>query len=165
VRIPDSMVEENERILVDGFYAEVTLGYDSVIAQEKSGRPFGIEALRPIQISRADVLDTLYDGRAKFETPNDWIDFLLRSVGFEPAEFDERAKRVALLRMVPFSERNYNLVELGPRGTGKSHLFQQISPYAHLISGGKATNRGPHVREHGQRPARARLPVRRHLFR
>ena len=132
------MVEENERILFDGFYAEVTLGY-SVIAQEKSGRPFGIEALRPIQISRADVLDTLYDGRAKFETPNDWIDFLLRSVGFEPAEFDERAKRVALLRMVPFIERNYNLVELWPRGTGKSHLFQQISPYAHLISGGKAT--------------------------
>jgi ATP-dependent Lon protease len=64
---------------------------------------------------------------------------LLRSVGLEPAEFDERAKRVALLRMVPFVERNYNLVELGPRGTGKSHLFQQVSPYAHLISGGKAT--------------------------
>jgi ATP-dependent Lon protease len=139
VRIPDSMVEENERILIDGFYAEVTLGYDSVIAQEKSGRPFGIEALRPIQMSRADVLDTLYDGRAKYESLSDWIDFLLRSVGFEPAEFDERARRVALLRMVPFVERNYNLVELGPRGTGKSHLFQQISPYAHLISGGKAT--------------------------
>jgi ATP-dependent Lon protease len=139
VRIPDSLVEENERILIDGFYAEVTLGYDSIIAQEKNGRPFGIEALRPIQMSRADVLDTFFEGRAKFETPNDWIDFLLRSVGFEPAEFDERAKRVALLRMVPFVERNYNLVELGPRGTGKSHLFQQVSPYAHLISGGKAT--------------------------
>src|SRR4051812_13439586 len=139
VRISDSIVEENERILIDGFYAEVTLAYDSIIAQEKNGRPFGIEALRPIQMSRADVLDTFLEGRAKFETPNDWLDFLLRSVGFEPAEFDERAKRVALLRMVPFVERNYNLVELGPRGTGKSHLFQQISPYAHLISGGKAT--------------------------
>ena len=139
VRIPDSIVEENDRILIDGFYAEVTLTYDSVIAQEKSGRPFGIEALRPIQMSRADVLDTLYDGRAKFETTNDWIDFLLRSIGFEPSEFNERAKRVALLRIVPFVERNFNLVELGPRGTGKSHLFQQISPYAHLISGGKAT--------------------------
>src|SRR5436190_14925036 len=63
----------------------------------------------------------------------------MRSSGFEPAEFNERAKRVALLRMIPFVERNYNMVELGPRGTGKSHLFQQISPYAHLISGGKAT--------------------------
>lgn len=139
VRIPDSLVEENERILIDGFYAEITLAYDSVIAQEKNGRPFGIAALRPIQMSRADVLDTLREGRARFETTVDWIDFLLRSVGFEPTEFDERAKRVALLRMVPFVERNYNFVELGPRGTGKSHLFQQVSPYAHLISGGKAT--------------------------
>jgi ATP-dependent Lon protease len=139
VRIPDNIVEENDRILIDGFYAEVTLTYDSIIAQEKNDRPFGIEALRPIQMSRADVLDTLYDGRARFDDIKDWIDFLLRSIGFEPAEFSERAKRVALLRMVPFVERNYNLVELGPRGTGKSHLFQQVSPYAHLISGGKAT--------------------------
>ena len=69
----------------------------------------------------------------------EWIDFLLRSIGLEPSAFNERAKRVVLLRMIPFVERNYNLVELGPRGTGKSHLFQQISPYAHLISGGKAT--------------------------
>jgi ATP-dependent Lon protease len=139
VGIPDNIVEENDRILIDGFYAEVTLTYDSVIAEEKNGRPFGIEALRPIQMSRADVLDTFYGGRSKFESTSDWVDFLLRSVGFEPSEFDERAKRVALLRMVPFVERNYNLVELGPRGTGKSHLFQQVSPYAHLISGGKAT--------------------------
>src|SRR6476646_8502958 len=139
VRIPDNIVEENDRILIDGFYAEVTLTYDSVIAEEKNGRPFGIGALRPIQMSRADVLDTLYQGRSKFESTSDWVDFLLRSAGFEPGEFDERAKRVALLRMAPFVERNYNLVELGPRGTGKSHLFQQVSPYAHLISGGKAT--------------------------
>jgi ATP-dependent Lon protease len=139
VRIPDNIVEDNDRILIDGFYAEVTLTYDSVIAEEKNGRPFGIEALRPIQMSRADVLDTFYEGRSKFESTSDWIDFLLRSAGFEPSEFDEKAKRVALLRMVPFVERNYNLVELGPRGTGKSHLFQQVSPYAHLISGGKAT--------------------------
>lgn len=139
VRISDSIVEENERILIDGFYAEVTLAYDSVIAQEKSGHPFGIEALRPIQMSRADVLQMYYDGRKRVEKLDDWIDFLLRSVGFEPTELDDRAKRVAILRMVPFVERNYNLVELGPRGTGKSHLFQQVSPYAHLISGGKAT--------------------------
>jgi ATP-dependent Lon protease len=64
---------------------------------------------------------------------------LLRSVGFEPASLPERAKDALLLRMVPFVERNYNLVELGPRGTGKSHLFQQVSPYAHFNSGGKAT--------------------------
>ena len=65
--------------------------------------------------------------------------FLLRSIGIEPTALSERARNAYLLRMVPFVERNYNMVELGPRGTGKSHLFQQISPYAHLISGGKAT--------------------------
>jgi ATP-dependent Lon protease len=138
VRIADELVRENERMLTDGFYAEVTLSYDAVVAQEYGGRPFAIDALRPIQMSKSDVLEVLARGRAKF-TCAEWIDLLLRSVGLEPASLDERAKRVALLRMVPFVERNYNFVELGPRGTGKSHLYQQISPYSHLISGGKAT--------------------------
>jgi ATP-dependent Lon protease len=138
VRIDDQLVRDNERMLTDGFYAEVTLAYDGIIAQEKGGRPFGVSALRPIQMSKADVLDVYAKARGSFST-NQWIDFLLRSIGLEPASFNERAKRVVLLRMVPFVERNYNLIELGPRGTGKSHLFQQISPYAHLISGGKAT--------------------------
>jgi ATP-dependent Lon protease len=138
VRIDDEMVRENERMLTDGFYAEVTLSYDGIIAQEKGGRPFKVDGLRPIQMSKSDVLDIYIKGRRAFTT-SEWVDFLLRSIGLEPSAFTERAKRVALLRMVPFVERNYNLVELGPRGTGKSHLFQQISPYAHLISGGKAT--------------------------
>ncbi|GIU77524.1 MAG: peptidase [Bryobacteraceae bacterium] len=138
VRIADELVRENERMLTDGFYAEATLSYDAVVAQEYGGRPFAIDALRPIQMSKSDVLEVLARGRAKF-TCAEWIDLLLRSVGLEPASLDERAKRVALLRMVPFVERNYNFVELGPRGTGKSHLYQQISPYSHLISGGKAT--------------------------
>lgn len=138
VRIEDQLVRDNERMLTDGFYAEVNLTYDGIIAQEKGGRPFKVDALRPIQLSKADVLDTYAKARKSFTT-SQWIDFLLRSIGLEPAAFDERAKRVVLLRMIPFVERNYNLVELGPRGTGKSHIFQQISPYAHLISGGKAT--------------------------
>ena len=138
VRIPDEMVRENERMLTDGFYAEVSLNYDAIIAQQNAGRPFGIEALRPIQLSKADALDIYAKGRQAFTT-HEWIDFLLRSIGLEPAGLTERAKGVALLRMIPFVERNFNFVELGPRGTGKSHLFQQISPYAHLISGGKAT--------------------------
>jgi ATP-dependent Lon protease len=138
VRIADELVRENERMLTDGFYAEVTLSYDAVVAQENSGRPFAIDSLRPIQMSKSDALEVLARGRAKFTT-SAWIDLLLRSIGLEPLSLDERAKKVALLRMVPFVERNYNLVELGPRGTGKSHLFQQISPYSHLISGGKAT--------------------------
>ena len=138
VRIDDDLVRENERMLTDGFYAEVTLSYDGIIAQEKGGRPFKADALRPIQMSKSDVLDIYAQARNAFTT-QEWIDFLLRSIGLEPGAFDGRAKRVVLLRMIPFVERNYNLVELGPRGTGKSHLFQQISPYAHLISGGKAT--------------------------
>ena len=138
VRVDDRIVRENERMLTDGFYAEVTVSYDGITAQEQGGRPFAIESLRPIQMSKSDVLDVLARARKTFAT-EEWINFLIRSIGLEPAALSERARRVALLRMIPFVERNFNLVELGPRGTGKSHLFQQISPYAHLISGGKAT--------------------------
>ena len=138
VRIDDGLVGDNERMLTDGFYADIALGYDGAIAQEKDGRPFKVESLRPIQMSKSDVLQVYAGARNAFTTA-EWVDFLLRSIGLEPAAFDERARRVTLLRMVPFVENNYNLVELGPRGTGKSHLFQQISPYAHLVSGGRAT--------------------------
>lgn len=138
VRISPELIKEHERMLTGGFYAEITLGYDAAIAQEKGGRPFGIDALRAIQLSKRDVLASLAEGRKQLSTA-EWRDFLLRSVGVEPDGLNDRAKDALLLRMVPFVERNYNLVELGPRGTGKSHLFQQVSPYAHLISGGKAT--------------------------
>ncbi len=138
VRISPSLVNEHERMLTGGFYAEVTLNYDAAIAQESNGRPFGVEALREIQLSKRDVLDTLAAARKEFTT-QEWKELLLRSTGIEASGLSERQKDAILLRMVPFVERNYNLVELGPRGTGKSHLFQQVSPYAHLISGGKAT--------------------------
>jgi ATP-dependent Lon protease len=138
VRIGDELVRDNERMLTDGFYAEVNLSYDGIGAQENNGRPFRIDSLRPIQMSKSDVLDVLAAGREKFTT-EEWKALLIRSIGLEPAALDVKARRLAILRMVPFVERNYNFVELGPRGTGKSHLFQQISPYAHLISGGKAT--------------------------
>lgn len=138
VRISPQLVNEHERMLTGGFYAEITLGYDAAIAQEKNGRPFGVESLREIQLSKRDVLDILAAARNKFTT-DEWKTFVLRSIGIEPEGLSERAKNAFFLRMVPFVERNYNLVELGPRGTGKSHLFQQVSPYAHLISGGKAT--------------------------
>lgn len=137
-RIEAPLVSEHERMLTGGFYAEITLSYDPVISQEKNGRPFGVDALREIQLSKRDILDLLADAREKFTT-GEWKHFLLRSIGIEAANLSEREKNALLLRMVPFVERNYNLVELGPRGTGKSHLFQQVSPYAHLVSGGKAT--------------------------
>jgi ATP-dependent Lon protease len=138
VRIESEYVNEHERMLTGGFYAEITLSYDAAIAQEKNGRPFGIDSLREIQLSKRDVLDSLANARKNFST-EEWKTLLLRSIGIEPEGLSERQKNIFLLRMVPFVERNYNCVELGPRGTGKSHLFQQISPYAHLISGGKAT--------------------------
>ena len=138
VRISPELVNEHERMLTGGFYAEITLAYDASIAQEKNGRPFSVESLREIQLSKRDVLDALAGARREFTT-EEWKMFLLRSVGINADSLSERAKNAFLLRMVPFVERNYNLVELGPRGTGKSHLFQQVSPHAHLISGGKAT--------------------------
>ena len=137
-RIDAELVSLHERMLTGGFYAEITLSYDTVITQEKSGRPFGVDAIREIQLSKREVLDQLAEARKGF-TSEEWKELLFRSIGIEPQEMSERQKNAMLLRMVPFVERNYNMVELGPRGTGKSHLFQQISPYAHLISGGKAT--------------------------
>lgn len=138
VRISSELVNQHERMLTGGFYAELGVTFDVAIAQEAKGRPFGITSLREIQLSKRDVLETLSKARAEFTT-EEWKLFLLRSIGIEPTGLTERQKNAFLLRMVPFVERNYNLVELGPRGTGKSHLFQQVSPYAHLVSGGKAT--------------------------
>lgn len=138
VRISSELVNQHERMLTGGFYAELGVTFDVAIAQESKGRPFGITSLREIQLSKRDVLDTLAKARREFTT-EEWKEFLLRSIGIEASALSARQKNALLLRMVPFVERNYNLVELGPRGTGKSHLFQQVSPYAHLISGGKAT--------------------------
>jgi ATP-dependent Lon protease len=138
VRISSNLVQDHDRMLTGGFYAEIELSYDAAIAQEHAGRPFGIESLREIQLSKRDVLDIYNRGRAMF-TIEEWKKFLIRSIGLEPDQLSPRTQDVILMRMLPFMERNYNAVELGPRGTGKSHLYQQISPYAHLISGGKTT--------------------------
>ena len=138
VRISSELVNQHERMLTGGFYAELGVMFDVAIAQESKGRPFGITSLREIQLSKRDVLNPLTKAREAFTT-EEWKRFLLRSIGIESGGLSDRQRNALLLRMVPFVERNYNLVEIGPRGTGKSHLFQQVSPYAHLISGGKAT--------------------------
>jgi uncharacterized protein (TIGR02653 family) len=138
INISDQLVNENDRMLTGGFYAEVTLEYIAALARESGGQPFRIEAIRPIQMSTRDATEILAAGRGQF-TLDDWRRLLLRSVGFEPDRFTARQQDILLARMVPFVVTNYNAVEIGPRGTGKSHLFQQISPYSHLVSGGKAT--------------------------
>jgi uncharacterized protein (TIGR02653 family) len=138
VHISPQLVNEHERMLTGGFYAEVTLEYLAALASEHGGTPFRIESIRPIQMSTRDALGTFVQGRQHFSLVQ-WRDLLLRSVGFEPSTLTTRQQDILIARMVPFVVSNYNAVELGPRGTGKSHLFQQISPYAHLVSGGKAT--------------------------
>ena len=138
VRISSEIVGENDRMLTGGFYAEIELEYDAAIAQQQQGRPFGVTSLRPIQLSKGSVVEEFAQGRRQF-TAEQWKHLLLRSIGFEPESMSLRAQDILLLRMVPFVERNFNAVELGPRGTGKSHIYQQVSPYSHLVSGGKAT--------------------------
>lgn len=138
VHISDQLVNDHDRMLTGGFYAEVTLEYLAALAKDRSGQPFRIESVRPIQMSTSGALDNFIKGRSQF-TLDQWRRLLLRSVGFEPDRLSAREQDILLARMVPFVVPNYNAVELGPRGTGKSHLFQQISPYAHLVSGGKAT--------------------------
>ncbi|OBI43924.1 TIGR02688 family protein [Mycobacterium kyorinense] len=138
IHISAELVNEHQRMLTGGFYAEVTLEYIAALAQQQGGQPFRVEAIRPIQMSTHDALGEFVSGRKHF-TLDQWRSLLLRSVGFAPERFTVRQQDILLLRMVPFVVNNYNAVELGPRGTGKSHLFQQISPYAHLVSGGKAT--------------------------
>lgn len=138
IHISDALVNEHDRMLTGGFYAEVTLEYIPALARQSGGQPFRVESVRPIQMSTRDALETFAQGRASF-TLDQWRELLLRSVGFEPTRFTRREQDVLIARMVPFVMPNYNAVELGPRGTGKSHLFQQVSPYSHLVSGGKAT--------------------------
>jgi uncharacterized protein (TIGR02653 family) len=138
IHISSELVDEHQRMLTGGFYAEVTLEYIAALASEQGGQPFRVEAIRPIQMSTWDAVSTFTSGRSHF-TLEQWRDLLLRSVGFEPTKLSSRQQDILVARMIPFVVRNYNAVELGPRGTGKSHLFQQVSPYAHLVSGGKAT--------------------------
>ncbi len=131
--IGSQLVVDNDRMLTGGFYAQVGLTY--VPGQP---RPFMVTEVRPIQAHARAGLDRLVEAR-RFLSTREWKDFLLRSVGLEPSSLDAPAQDAYFLRMVPFVVRNYNMVELGPRGTGKSHLFQQVSPYAYLLSGGQTT--------------------------
>lgn len=107
VRIDETLVHAHERMLTGGFYAEIDLNYDPTIAEERNGRPFGLDSLREIQLSRRDVLDTLAQGRALFSFEQ-WRDVLIRGIGLEPAALSPRTRDVRLLRMVLFVENNYN---------------------------------------------------------
>lgn len=132
VHIPTHYVRDYERLLMGGIWAqvEVKFEYDE---ESKGKNPFWIEKLTPIQIASFNLDD--YKGLRKEFTSDEWLDFMVRSMGYEPAEMARRLKLLFLSRLIPLAERNFNMVELGPRGTGKSYVIQEVSPYASLLTG------------------------------
>jgi ATP-dependent Lon protease len=139
VHIDHEAVHKHERLLTGGVWANVELIYDDTLGSEGLIRPFVIHRLTPIQIASASP-EEFIEGRTQF-TRDEWIDVLMRSMGYEPtnSDFTLRRKLLFLLRLVPMVEKNYNLIELGPRGTGKSYVYREISPYVVLLSGGQGT--------------------------
>ncbi|MDB6071093.1 MAG: putative ATP-dependent Lon-type protease [Verrucomicrobiales bacterium] len=135
VEVGTQFVKQYEKLLAGGIWCIVTLSY--FYEEGQKGSPFVIEELKPIQMPNVD-LEAYFKGREGF-TEDQWIDVLLRSTGMEPTNFETRVKWHLLARMVPLVENNYNVCELGPRGTGKSHIYKEISPNSILISGGKTS--------------------------
>jgi ATP-dependent Lon protease len=135
VPTPDDFVRRHPKLLVGGIWCITEITYE--ISEETKSSPWHIDSLKPIQVSKVDY-DEFLTARAKFTT-DEWIDTLVQSLGFNPEMFTRRAKLLQLLRFVPFCERNYNLLELGPKGTGKSHVYAEFSPHGMLISGSEVT--------------------------
>lgn len=134
ISIGEKFYRDNDRLLEGGIWAEVTLVHNDI---EEDDFAFSIEELRPIQLSRFDF-DRYTEGRCSF-TRDEWIAAVLRSVGLEPGKLSKRVQMHFIARLAPLVEPNFNYIELGPRGTGKSYFFSEFSPYATLISGGQAT--------------------------
>jgi len=137
VNIYESIVHKYEKLLAGGIWAIIDLSYNPDIFHKGAMRPFAIKDLRPIQLAVAS-LEEVKKKRGNF-TREEWIDLVIRSIGFEPDRFNKRLKMLLLCRLIPLAERNYNYVELGPRGTGKSFVYREISPYSILVSGGETT--------------------------
>jgi ATP-dependent Lon protease len=139
INIEERDIRTHDRLLMGGIWAEVTLRYDDGYVFKGQNRPFFVDSIRPIQLSTRNI-DRFVEGRRRF-THDQWLDFLMRSMGYEPNHpyYTKRRKLHLIQRLLPFVEKNYNSVELGPRGTGKSFVYQQLSPYCHLISGGQTT--------------------------
>jgi len=134
IAIGEKFYRDNDRLLEGGIWAEVTLAHNDI---DEDDYAFSIEDLRPIQLSRFDF-NRYTEGRADF-TRDEWIAAVLRSVGLEPGKLSKRVQMHYIARLACLVESNYNTIELGPRGTGKSYFFSEFSPYATLISGGQAT--------------------------
>ncbi|MCH7965543.1 MAG: BREX system Lon protease-like protein BrxL [Bacteroidetes bacterium] len=134
VTIGNELVRQHKKILAGGVWSIITMEY---FFSDDSSTPWLIEDLKPIQISNVD-LDEFIRLRKEF-TKDEWMDLLVQSLGLDPSFFNFRSKLIQLSRLIPFCENNYNFIELGPKGTGKSHIFSELSPHGILVSGGDVT--------------------------
>jgi ATP-dependent Lon protease len=135
VPISDALIREHQKLLSSGVWCILTLTY--VPSDERDHIPWMVESLKPIQVSNVDIEE--YKSVRKHFGKEEWMDVLLQSIGLNPEEFTFRSKLLQLTRLVPFVENNYNLIELGPKGTGKSHIYSEMSPHGILISGGEVS--------------------------
>ncbi len=135
VLVDSSTVKNHPKLLVSGVWCIADIEYEFI--DEKNASPWILSSLKPIQLSNFDF-DSYVKARCEFST-DEWIDLLIQSIGFNPEMFGKRNKLTQLVRLIPFCERNYNLIELGPKGTGKSHIYSEFSPHGILISGGEVT--------------------------
>ncbi|WP_053405040.1 BREX system Lon protease-like protein BrxL [Persicobacter sp. CCB-QB2] len=135
VPIGDEIIKANQKLLSGGVWCILTMGY--LATDEKGTNPWIVENLKPIQIPEADIEE--YKKAREHFSRIEWIDALMQSIGLNPKEFSFRSKLIQLCRLIPYVENNYNLIELGPKGTGKSHIFSEMSPHGILISGGEVS--------------------------
>ena len=135
VLLDSATVKTHPKLLVSGVWCIADIEYE--FTDEKKASPWILSSLKPIQLSNFDF-DSYVKARREFST-DEWVDLLIQSIGFNPGMFGRRSKLTQLVRLIPFCERNYNLIELGPKGTGKSHIYSEFSPHGILISGGEVT--------------------------
>lgn len=135
VLVDSGTVKTHPKLLVSGVWCIADIEYE--FTEDKRSSPWILSSLKPIQLSQFDF-DSYIEARKKFTT-DEWIDLLIQSIGFNPEMFGKRSKLLQLVRLIPYCERNYNLIELGPKGTGKSHIYSEFSPHGILISGGEVT--------------------------
>jgi ATP-dependent Lon protease len=134
IAVAEKFYRDNDRILSGGIWAEVVIGHNDI---EEDDYAFYIEQLKPIQLSRFDIEE--YKGSREAFGRDEWLSVILRTIGLEPNKMSRRLQLHFIARLIPFVEANYNFIELGPRGTGKSYNYSEFSPYSTLISGGQAT--------------------------
>ena len=135
VPINSNFITTHPKLLSEGVWSIITMSYQPI--EGKDSVPWGIDQLKPIQISSVDI-NEFKEIRKKFDK-TEWLDLLMQTLGLNPDEFTNRSKLLQIARLIPFTENNYNLIELGPKGTGKSHIFSELSPHGILISGGEVS--------------------------